>query len=191
MSQTLAAPEILAENDPGMLTQKMFMAFGEERRWYALVVKARHEKAAEQVLSDKGFDTFLPLYIRRHYYGGRRRDFKLPLFPGYLFCRFHPETMMTVLNTPSVVQVVGIGRTPVPIDETEVESLRIAAAAAVTLLPHPYLMAGRKVRIASGPLAGVEAIVVEMKESLRLVLSITMLQRSIAVELDPAQVIVE
>ena len=95
---------------------------------------------------------------------------------------------MAVLNTPSVIQVVGIGRTPVPIDEMEVESLRIAAAAKVTLSPHPYLCVGRKVRIADGPLVGVEGIVTEMKDSLRLVLSITMLQRSVSVELDPKQV---
>lgn len=190
MSQIMAFPEIMAEDNTGGLSQRAFAPSDDVRRWHALVVKARHEKAAEQVLSDKGFDTFLPLCVRRHYYAGRRRDFNLPLFPGYLFCRFHPETMMTVLSTPSVVQVVGIGRTPVPIDETEVESLRIAAAA-VTLSPHPFLTVGRRVRIVSGPLAGVEGIVIQMKDALRLVLSITMLQRSVAVELRHEQVVVE
>jgi transcription antitermination factor NusG len=183
-------PEILAD-DPEAFAPEALVANHEERRWYALVVKARHEKAAEQVLSDKGFDTFLPLYVRRHYYAGRRRDFQVPLFPGYLFCRFHTETMMTVLRTPSVIQVVGIGRTPVPIDENEVESLRIAAGAAAAMSPHPYLTAGRKVRVVSGPLAGVEGIVTEMKNPVRLVLSITMLQRSVSVTLDARHVAIE
>lgn len=190
MSQIIILPETFAENDADAPDQESLPS-ADGGQWYALVVKARHEKAAEQVLSDKGFDTFLPLYTRRHHYGGRRRDFNLPLFPGYLFCRFHPGTMMPVLNTPSVIQVVGIGRTPVPIDETEVDSLRIAAAAAVTLSPHPYLTVGRKVQIVSGPLARVEGIVIEMKDSLRLVLSVSMLQRSVSVELDPTQVVTE
>jgi transcription antitermination factor NusG len=174
-----------------MFTGEEGIASASQGKWYALAVRSRHEKVAEQALADKGFDTFLPLYVRRHHYGVRRRDFRLPLFPGYLFCRFQPQTMIPVLNTPSVVRVVGIGRTPVPIDEAEVESLRIAADAAVTFLPHPYLAAGRRVRIVSGPLAGIRGVVVEMKDSLRLVLSVTMLQRSVAVELDRSQVVIE
>jgi len=114
-----------------MFTGEEGIASASQGKWYALAVRSRHEKVAEQALADKGFDTFLPLYVRRHHYGVRRRDFRLPLFPGYLFCRFQPQTMIPVLNTPSVVRVVGIGRTPVPIDEAEVESLRIAADAAV------------------------------------------------------------
>jgi len=157
-------------------------------RWYAFIVRARHEKVVQQVLLEKGFETFLPLSVRRHCYGRRARDFRVPLFPGYLFCKIHPARMMPVLSTPSVVQVVGIGRAPVAIEEKEVESLRIASQAPVELKPHPYLNVGKAARVIHGPLAGVEGIVVEMKKSFRLVLSVTMLQRSVAVELDPGQV---
>lgn len=161
-----------------------------ERKWFVLVVKPRHEKAADQILANKGFETFLPLYLRRHHYGSRKREYELPLFPGYLFCRFDSQARLPVLNTPSVIQVAGAGRTPLPVDETEVESLRIVAASRFALTPHPYLDVGHKVRIDAGPLAGIEGIVIKLKNSLRLVLSITMLQRSVAVELDRTQVCV-
>jgi transcription antitermination factor NusG len=156
--------------------------------WYALVVKPRHEKVAQQILSNKGFETFLPVYRRLHSYGSRKRAFLLPLFPSYVFCRFQPDTWLPVLSTPSVIQVAGAGRTPLPIDDTEMESLRIAAAARCALSPHPYLEAGRKVRVAEGPLAGVEGVILKPKNSLRLILSITMMQRSVAVEIDSEQV---
>lgn len=156
--------------------------------WYALVVKSRHEKVAEHILANKGFDTFLPLYSREHRYGSRRREYRLPLFPGYLFCRFRPERLMPILNTPAVVQIVGVGKTPAAIDEKEMDSLRIAADSAATLSPHPWPAPGAAVKVISGPLNGVEGTVVEMKEFFRIVLSITMLQRSVAVEVDRKQV---
>jgi transcription antitermination factor NusG len=164
---------------------------GNERRWYALVVRTRHEKVAGHALADKGFDTFLPLFVQRHQYGGRRREFNLPLFPGYLFCRFQPEMIVPVLNTQSVIQVVGVGRKLVSIDEAEVESLRIATEAAVAFSPHPYLAVGRKVRVVSGPMTGAEGVVLELKNSFQLVMSVTMLQRSVAVQLDRTQIVVE
>lgn len=156
--------------------------------WYALVVKPRHEKVTDQILSNKGFETFLPLYLRRHRYGQRRRDFLLPLFPGYVFCRFQQRFWLPIVTTPSVIQVAGAGRTPLPVDDREVESLRIAAASPCELSPHPYLSAGCKVRIGEGPLAGVEGAIIRQKSSLRLILSITMMQRSVAVEVDSTHV---
>jgi transcription termination/antitermination protein NusG len=159
--------------------------------WFALVVKPRHEKAAEQILSHKGFETFLPLHARLHRYEGRHREYRLPLFPGYLFCRFDPEASMPVLTTPSVSRIAGAGRKPLPVDAAELGSLRIAAASPFPLTPHPYLETGSKVRIGEGPLAGVVGTVLEEKDSRRLVLSITMLQRSVAVVLDRADLSAE
>jgi transcription termination/antitermination protein NusG len=159
--------------------------------WFALVVKPRHEKTAQQILSHKGFETFLPLHARLHRYEGRQREFCLPLFPGYLFCRFDPQASMPVLTTPSVSRVAGAGRKPLPVDAAELESLRIAAASPFRLTPHPYLQTGSKVRIEQGPLEGVVGTVLEEKDSQRLVLSITMLQRSVAVVLDRAHLSAE
>jgi transcription termination/antitermination protein NusG len=161
------------------------------QNWFALVVRPRHEKAAEQILANKGFQTFLPLYGRCHRYGTRLREYRVPLFPGYLFCRFDPQAQLALLTTPSVVQVVGAGRIPLPVDETEVESLRIAVASPFTLAPHPYVQVGRTVRVTDGPLAGAEGIIATLKDSTRLVLSITMLQRSVTVEYDATHVSTE
>jgi transcriptional antiterminator NusG len=159
--------------------------------WFALVVKPRHEKAAAQILSGKGFETFLPLHPRVHRYDGRHREYRVPLFPGYLFCRFDPEASMPVLTTPSVSRVAGAGRRPLPVDAAELESLRIVAASPFRLTPHPHLETGSKVRIREGPLVGVVGTVLEEKDSRRLVLSITMLQRSVAVVLDRAHLSAE
>jgi transcription antitermination factor NusG len=152
--------------------------------WFVLVVKPRHEKSAEQILSKKGFETFLPLQTRRHRYEGRQREFQFPLFPGYVFCRFDPQWSMPVLSTPSVSGVVGAGHRPLPVDAAELESLRIASASPYRLNLHPYLEAGSKVRINEGPLTGVTGTVLEEKDSRRLVLSISILQRSVEVVLD-------
>jgi transcriptional antiterminator NusG len=122
--------------------------------WFALVVKPRHEKAAAEILSGKGFETFLPLHPRVHRYDGRHREYRVPLFPGYLFCRFDPEASMPVLTTPSVSRVAGAGRRPLPVDAAELESLRIVAASPFRLTPHPHLETGSKVRIREGPLCG-------------------------------------
>src|SRR5439155_23717757 len=91
------------------------------KEWFALLVKPRHEKVTEQVLANKGLETFLPLRTRLRRYGSRQRQSQLPLFPGYLFCRFDPQASLLVLSTPSVNRVVGAGRRPLPVDTTEME----------------------------------------------------------------------
>jgi transcription antitermination factor NusG len=135
------------------------------------------------MLEHKGYETFLPLHTNRHQYASRVREFELPLFPGYLFCRFDPSLLSPVVNTPSVLRVVGVGRTPVPISENEIVSLRKAAGARIPMSPVPY-QAGQKIRIARGPLAGVEGIVSRAGQLMRLVLSVTLLQRSVLLEID-------
>jgi transcription antitermination factor NusG len=136
------------------------------------------------MLEHKGYETFLPVRTNRHQYASRAREFELPLFPGYLFCRFDPAFLFPVVNTPSVLRVVGVGRTPVPIGENEIVSLRKAAGARIPMSPVPYWQAGQKIRIARGPLAGVEGIVSRAGQALRLVLSVTLLQRSVLLEID-------
>jgi len=155
-----------------------------EQSWFALGVTARHEKIVTRLLCNKGYETFLPLHTKRHQYSGRVREFELPLFPGYLFCRFDPVVRLPILTTPGVLQVVGAGRTPIPVDETEIISLRRAAEARVEMSPLPNLQAGQKGRITSGPLAGLEGVIKTAKQPVRLVLSVTLLQRSVLLEID-------
>ncbi len=152
--------------------------------WYALSVNVRHEKVVSQLLSNKGFETFLPLYTRRHLYTRRVREFELPLFPGYLFCRFDPATRLPILTTPGVLRVVGAGRTPIPVDNDEITTIQRAVEANVSMVPHPYWRSGQIGRITSGALAGVEGIVVNAKHPVRLVLSVSLLQRSVLLEID-------
>jgi transcription antitermination factor NusG len=152
--------------------------------WFALSVMARHEKAVSSLLSDKGFETFLPLWRRRHRYQRRVRDFELPLFPGYLFCRFDATSRLLILTTPGVVRLVGAGRTPISVDEQEVAALQQASQAEVIMQPHPYWRSGQKGYITSGALAGIEGTVVSLRNPARLILSVSLLQRSVLLELD-------
>lgn len=155
-----------------------------EIRWYAAYTRSRHEKSVADQLHRKEVETFLPLYqtIRRWKNGDHRVE--LPLFPGYAFVRIALKDRMQVLKVPGVVHLVGFGGTPTALSAEEVESLRRALSGGVKASPHPYLTEGRRVRITSGPLAGREGILVRRKTALRMVLSIDLIQRSIAVDVE-------
>ena len=88
-----------------------------EAKWFALSVTVRHEKMVSQVLQHKGFETFLPLYTRRHQYNRRVREFEIPLFPGYLFCRSALNARLPILTTPGFLQMIGAGRFPIPVED--------------------------------------------------------------------------
>jgi transcription antitermination factor NusG len=160
-------------------------------QWFAIAVKPRHDKAVARALANKGFETLLPLYKKQHRYANRRTETELPLFPGYVFCCFNILTRLPILTTPGVTHILGTGNTPIPLPENEIVSLQTAINADVPLQPFPFLQVGQRVRIEEGVLAGVVGIVIRFKQSLRLVLSVTLLQRSILLEIDPRQVSVE
>ena len=160
-------------------------------QWFALGVKPRFDKAVARMLESKGFETLLPLYKKRHRYAARCKVAELPLFPGYVFCRFNVLTRLPILTTPGVTQILGIGNTPIPLSENEIVSLQTAIKSDLPLQPFPFLQVGQRVRIEDGALAGVVGIVIRCKQSLRLVLSITLLQRSVLLEIDQHQISVE
>jgi len=156
-----------------------------QRSWFALGVTVRHEKVVSEILHNKGFETFLPLYKRRHQYARRRfREFELPLFPGYLFCQMTLTRRLPIMTTPGVIRIVGAGRTPIPVDDNEITSLKKALDAGVAISPHHFWQPGQIGRIRTGPLAGVEGVVVKSKQSMRLILRITLLQRAVMLEID-------
>jgi transcription antitermination factor NusG len=166
---------------------------GEESResniaypWFALQVRTRHERWVASHLEGSGFELFLPLYKCRKRWSDRVKESELPLFPGYLFCRMDPQDRLPILKTPGVIQIVGFNHKPVPVDEVEISSLQRLVSSGVPNQPWPYIQVGEQVRIESGPLRGLEGRVVEFKGNHRLVLSITLLQRSVAVEMDSA-----
>jgi transcription antitermination factor NusG len=158
----------------------------ESQRWFALQVRTRWESSTAVLLSGKDYETLLPTYKARKRWSGRLREINAPLFTGYVFCRFDAQKRLPILVTPGVIAVVGRGRVPLPVDEHEIQAIQAMVASGIPNQPWPFLATGDRVRIESGPLSGLEGILVEFKGNHRLVLSVTLLQRSVAVEIDSA-----
>lgn len=153
--------------------------------WFAVRTSPRWELRASCELSLRGLENWLPVSRVKHDWSDRVKIVEQPLFPGYLFGRFHLDDRVRVLQAPGVKQIVGIGNTPAPIGDGEIENLRTLVNANTLLVPWPYLHAGQRIRIDRGPLAGVEGFVVRAGEAaLRIVVSLDLLQRSIAAEID-------
>ena len=152
--------------------------------WFALRIWSQKEKLVAAALESKGYEHFLPLYRSRRRWSDRVKEFELPLFPGYLFCRFDLNNRLPILVTPGVMLIVGIGKIPVPVDERELAAIQSIVGSGLKTEPWPYLHVGQKVRIERGSLEGVEGILVALKKPQRLVVSVTILQRSVAVEID-------
>ena len=118
----------------------------------------------------------------------RIKEVQSPLFPGYLFCRFDPLDRLPILKIPGVIQIVGFNRQPIPVDEDEIRAIQVLVASGAPNRPCPYLEIGDKVRIESGPLRGLEGLLIEFQGDRQLVLCVTLLQRSLAVKIDSASV---
>lgn len=160
-----------------------------EQRWYAAYTCANHEKCVAEQLAQHSMEHFLPLYESVRRWKDRRVRLQLPLFPGYIFVRFALGDRLRVLEIPSVVRLVGFNGLPTPLPEGEIESLRNALVRQLHAEPYPYLTVGRRVLIIHGPLRGLEGILLRKKGNLRLVLSLELIQRSIVVDVDAADVI--
>jgi len=152
--------------------------------WYGLCVRPRYEKLATMMLTNKGYETLLPLYKCRRRRPDRYKEIQLPMFPGYVFCQFDPNSRLPILTTPGVLHVVGSGRAPIPIDRGEMDAVRQLAESPLRAEPHPYLEVGQKVYIQEGPLAGTVGILLARKNSHRVIISVTLLRRSVSVEID-------
>jgi transcription antitermination factor NusG len=154
--------------------------------WFALQVRARQEAGVGEQLKGQGYERFLPFYKVRKRWSDRIKEMEAPLFPGYLFCRFNPHDRLPILKTPGVIQIVGFNNTPAAVDEDEILSIQRLVASGVQHQPCPFLAVGDRVRISAGPLLGLEGLLTDIKGSHRLVLSVSLLQRSVAVEIDSA-----
>lgn len=155
-----------------------------EKFWFALSTKRNREKHVAEILRGKGYEEFVPVYRSRRKWSDRYKEFELPLFPGYVFCRFEPGRRLPVLTTPGVVLVVGNGRVPVPVEDAEIEALKMLVKSRLQLEPWPYLKVGERVVIENGALAGLEGILQDVRKSCRVVVSVDLLQRAVAVEVD-------
>lgn len=154
--------------------------------WYAILARTGREKNATLLLENSGFECYLPVSKSSRKWSDRTKEIDVPLFPGYLFCRMNPNDRLPVLMTPGVVQIVGRGKTPIPIEEQEIAAIQRAGSSGLSTMPWPYLQVGQMARIEEGPLQGMSGIVVRIKSGMKLVLSVQLLQRSIAVEIDRA-----
>jgi transcription antitermination factor NusG len=150
--------------------------------WFALQVRCRSEVVTSQLLKEKGYSILVPLYLRRKARGMRTEVRELPLFDGYAFCQFDPLKRLPILTTPGVIRILGLGKIPVPVEDSEITALQSITQAGLAMRPCDYLRVGTRVRVEEGPLKGVEGILLRKKDEQRLVVSVTLLQRSVAVE---------
>jgi len=152
--------------------------------WYALRVKSNCEKLVTAGVRNKGFEEFLPLYRTCHRWSDRLKSAELPLFPGYTFCRIDPNFRLPILTIPGALHFIGIGKVPVPIEDSEVAAIQNAVRSGLPAEPWAYLNVGQLVRLDDGPLAGLEGILIETRKQCRIVVSVSLLQRSVAVEIE-------
>jgi transcription antitermination factor NusG len=153
-------------------------------RWFAVQVKSRSEHAIAAVARNKDYETFLPVYKVARRWSDRTRVSELPLFPGYLFCRLGRESWLPLLTIHGVLGLVGAGKTPLPIDDTEISVLQVAARSGLLAEPCRFMESGQRVRLERGPLAGLQGYYLESRNTHRIVVSVTLLQRSVGVEID-------
>jgi transcription antitermination factor NusG len=153
--------------------------------WFALQVRPRYEKLVALVLENKGFSHYLPLYTSDHRWSDRNVEVELPLFPGYLFCRLDlKHRILPVLTTPGVIKILGVGHSPVSVDEAEIHSVQDVLRSGLAVRPWPMPRVGERVVVEAGPLRGVEGVLTSVKNKTRLIVSVSLLQRGVAVEVD-------
>jgi transcription antitermination factor NusG len=154
--------------------------------WYALYTRHQHEKSVANLLTGKGFETFFPQYATVHLWKNGAKQLSLPLFSCYVFLRGPVHRWLPILTTPGIHTVVGFGGQPAMIPRSQIEAIRRVVESPVKAEPHPFIKCGDRVRIKVGPLQGLEGVLVRKKNLWKLLLSVEMLERSVAVEVDAA-----
>lgn len=172
-------PELIAKEDAAPV-----IVPAPEIWWHALYTRHQHEKVVAQALEGKGFEVFLPQYRAIRKWKDRKKELSLPLFPNYVFIQGGLERMLQIVTTPGVHALVSWGGRPAEIPLREIEAIRRIVESSIPIEPHPFLKCGDLVRIKSGPLEGIEGILVRKTRGFRLILSVDMLSRSAAVEVD-------
>lgn len=156
------------------------------RQWFALRVRSNYERFVQSALQGKSYEEFLPLWRKRVRWSDRFKEIDVPLFPGYVFGKFDVNRRLPILTIPGVVNIVSTGAWPEPVDEAELDQVRRFVSSGLPVGPWPFLQVGDRVLIERGALAGLEGILVQTKTQCRVVVSVGLLQRSVAVEIDRA-----
>jgi transcription antitermination factor NusG len=157
-------------------------------RWFAVYTASRHEKHVSQQLKERQVESFLPLYRTRRVWKNRARvDLELPLFPNYVFVRMTSSDRSRALSVPGVLSLVGSKHEAWPLPEFEIEAIR-SGVHQRSPEPHPYLVVGEKVRISSGPLQGMEGVLLRKANGLRVVMSLDQIAQSFSVDVDAREI---
>ncbi len=183
-----SAPTIAALEREDYLASVAIPTQWTEQHWYAAYTCAHHEKRVAAELGAREVQHFLPLYSSVRRWKDRRVLLELPLFPGYIFVRLALRDRLRVVQIPSVVRLVGFNGLPTALPDTEMEIMRAGLSQSLRAEPHPFLTVGRRVRVTGGPFAGLEGILKRKKNNLRVVVSLELIQRSVVVDVDAADV---
>ena len=181
---TLPAVDNLSPADKLIACQ----AVAAEASWYAAYTWARHEKQVARQLEERQIQAFLPTYKSVRRWKDRRKVLELPLFPSYVFVQMNLHNRLDLLRLPGVLGLVCAQGKPVPVAGHEIQNLKQGIIGRTAVHPHPYLKTGHRVRVRSGVMAGVEGILIRRRGGARVVLSISLLQQSVSVNIDEADV---
>lgn len=160
----------------------------DDRAWWAVYTRHQHEKSIAEMLRVKGFEVFLPQYQSLRRWKDRTKLLSLPLFPCYVFVRGGLERKLAVVSTPGVHMILSRGEEVAIIPEQEIDAIQRTVEGAFCVEPHPFLNCGDRVRVKRGSLKGAEGILIRKKSLCRLILSVEMLARSVAVEIEAVDV---
>jgi transcription antitermination factor NusG len=152
--------------------------------WFALQTRPRNERQVELSLTHKGYECLLPMYRQKRRWSDRVVEVELPLFPMYVFCRFSTFALGKAISTPGVTRVVGFGGRPAEVDVNEIEALQLLGQSGLLREPWAYIPDGTSVQVETGPLTGAQGFLYFGENERRLVISVTLLQRAVAVQLD-------
>ncbi len=181
----------ISRSSTGCFTEEIEARMDSEQRihpWFALHVRTRREHIVCSHLRSKGYEYFLPLYKCNRIWSDRIKELALPLFPGYVFCRLDPQDRLPIMVIPGVFEIVGNARNPLAVDDSEIAAIQLVVKSGLPYEPWPFLPVGTRVRIDHGALQGIEGILTGVKSRFRVVVSVTLLQRSVALEVDRAWV---
>jgi transcription antitermination factor NusG len=160
-----------------------------EMLWYAGYTASRHEKRVAEHFAQRGIEHFLPLYETIHRWNNGRHRVQLPLFPGYIFVRIALRNRLQVIEVPGFVRLVGFNSPPCPLPEADINKMKEALNKGVLAEPYPYLTVGTRVEVRNGPLQGMTGILLRRQNRCRVVISVDLIMRSMAVEVEAADVV--
>jgi transcription antitermination factor NusG len=162
----------------------------DQSAWFAIQTRPRYEKKISAELQEKGVKAFLPLCSAKHQWSDRRREVHLPIFPGYVFVRIVPVAYarVSVLRTNGVISFVGVRNMGIPIPDSEIEAIQTVFEQGVAFEPYPYLKVGQQVAIRGGCLDGVSGVLMARNGDRSLIISVNLIQRSIAMRIEGYQV---